>query len=279
MKECPKCKTAHTQKGIYCSRGCANSRIFTEESKQKKRQSAIRARERGAYKDIKPKLRSNFCIVCNTQHSKKTKTCSRKCYLQLATDNALKQNRHGGGKKGVYKGFALDSTYELAYLIYHLDHNIPIKRSSLKIKYTYKDTERIYNPDFEVDSMIIEIKGFFSKQAKEKITQANAQGYDIMIVDSSSIRPYIQYVEDKYNVKNALHILYEDKEEILCKHCNEKFAPKTNKVKYCSLSCGAKHRKLSESSKKRISNSLKGNKHSDTAKQKMKDAWILRKSK
>jgi len=37
MKNCPKCNTAHNKPGTFCSRKCSNSRVFTEESKQKKR--------------------------------------------------------------------------------------------------------------------------------------------------------------------------------------------------------------------------------------------------
>jgi hypothetical protein len=37
MKECPKCKSFHTKPGTYCSRKCANSRTFSEETKEKKR--------------------------------------------------------------------------------------------------------------------------------------------------------------------------------------------------------------------------------------------------
>jgi len=36
MKICPKCGDEHQKKGVYCSRPCANSRIFTEEAKRKK---------------------------------------------------------------------------------------------------------------------------------------------------------------------------------------------------------------------------------------------------
>jgi hypothetical protein len=40
----------------------------------------------------------------------------------------------GRGKKGWYKGFFCDSSYELAYLIYCLDHQINIKRNTEKRK-------------------------------------------------------------------------------------------------------------------------------------------------
>lgn len=36
MKICPKCKSEHTMSGVYCTRKCANSRSFSEESKNKK---------------------------------------------------------------------------------------------------------------------------------------------------------------------------------------------------------------------------------------------------
>jgi hypothetical protein len=36
MKTCPKCNVLHEKKGIFCSRTCANSWIFSEEAKLKK---------------------------------------------------------------------------------------------------------------------------------------------------------------------------------------------------------------------------------------------------
>jgi hypothetical protein len=36
MKQCPKCKTEHSKSGTFCSRTCANSREFSDESKRKK---------------------------------------------------------------------------------------------------------------------------------------------------------------------------------------------------------------------------------------------------
>jgi hypothetical protein len=36
MKECPKCNNEHSKSGVYCSRRCANSRTFTEESRRRK---------------------------------------------------------------------------------------------------------------------------------------------------------------------------------------------------------------------------------------------------
>jgi hypothetical protein len=41
MKVCPKCNSSHNKPGIYCSRKCANSRVWSDESK-KKRSDALK---------------------------------------------------------------------------------------------------------------------------------------------------------------------------------------------------------------------------------------------
>lgn len=39
MKKCPKCSKKHDNKGKFCSRSCANSRTWTKDDKEKKRES------------------------------------------------------------------------------------------------------------------------------------------------------------------------------------------------------------------------------------------------
>ena len=41
MKICPKCNSEHEKEGKYCCRSCANSRVFSEESKEKKRKANV----------------------------------------------------------------------------------------------------------------------------------------------------------------------------------------------------------------------------------------------
>jgi Zn finger protein HypA/HybF involved in hydrogenase expression len=41
MKICPRCNIKHEKSGKFCSRSCANSRKFSEESKLKKRKSGL----------------------------------------------------------------------------------------------------------------------------------------------------------------------------------------------------------------------------------------------
>lgn len=41
MKTCPKCGSTHEKTGNFCSRKCGNSRVFSQESNEKKRKSAL----------------------------------------------------------------------------------------------------------------------------------------------------------------------------------------------------------------------------------------------
>lgn len=100
----------------------------------------------------------------------------------------------GGGKKGVYKGFYCESSWELAFVIYHLDHNIPLKRCELELGYEYEGKIHKYYPDFEVGNEIYEIKGYMDKKAKAKA----AKYPDIIILDENKIKPYVDYARKTY---------------------------------------------------------------------------------
>lgn len=45
MKECPKCNKQHQKNGMFCSRACANSRVWNKSDKTKKSLSAKKAYE------------------------------------------------------------------------------------------------------------------------------------------------------------------------------------------------------------------------------------------
>jgi len=100
----------------------------------------------------------------------------------------------GRGKKGWYKGIFCDSSWELAFVIYHIDHNIPIKRCEEKLQYEMNGKIRKYLPDFVVNDKIVEIKGWKDESAliKEQCFP------EITIIDKNGIIPYIEYVVNKY---------------------------------------------------------------------------------
>lgn len=109
----------------------------------------------------------------------------------------------GRGKKGWYKGFFCDSSWELAYVIYCLEHNIKIVRNTEKRQYTWKNRVKNYIPDFIVEGSLVEVKGYKTEQWLAKI-KANP---DVKVLYEQELKPVLDYVKNKYG-KNFID-LYE----------------------------------------------------------------------
>lgn len=104
----------------------------------------------------------------------------------------------GHGKKGWYKGIFCDSTWELAYVIYCLDHNVNIERNKQLFDYEYNGEVHKYLPDFVVEGQLVEVKGWKDQKWKAKEKKFN----NIKIIDKNEIQKYIDYVKQKYNCKD-----------------------------------------------------------------------------
>lgn len=100
----------------------------------------------------------------------------------------------GRGKQGRFKGIWCDSSWELAYVIYSLDHLIPIQRATMYRYYEWQGKIKKYYPDFEVNGKIVEIKGYDSPQWQAKIS-ANP---DIVVLYYSDLKPILDYVINTY---------------------------------------------------------------------------------
>lgn len=111
----------------------------------------------------------------------------------------------GRGHKGIYKGIYCDSSWELAFVVYYIEHNMFIKRCDERREYIYNGEKRIYLPDFITDNGIIEIKGYSTKQWQSKLKQ----NPDINVLYEDDMKIYIEYVENKYG-KKFWEILYEN---------------------------------------------------------------------
>lgn len=103
----------------------------------------------------------------------------------------------GRGKQGWYKGIYCDSSWELAFLVYYLDHNKNIKRCEERREYIFNNEKHTYIPDFITDDGIIEIKGYKTQQWKSKLEQ----NPDIKVLYEDDIKPYLNYVIEKYGDK------------------------------------------------------------------------------
>jgi len=112
----------------------------------------------------------------------------------------------GRGKKGWYKGYWCDSSWELAWIIYNLEHGRKFSKNTKKFSYIYKGKVKNYIPDFLIDDgTYVEVKGYFTEQVSEKVKQFP---YSIEIFDFKKMKPIIEYVKEKYG--NDFIKLYEE---------------------------------------------------------------------
>jgi len=109
----------------------------------------------------------------------------------------------GIGKSGWYKGFYCDSSWELAFVIYNLDHNIPFKRNKEKFEYIFEGKKRNFIPDFIMgNGEFLEIKGYKTEQWEAKLKQFNKP---LIILYEKEIKKYLDYVYKKYG-KNFIEV-------------------------------------------------------------------------
>lgn len=113
----------------------------------------------------------------------------------------------GRGKKGWYKGYWCDSSWELAWVIYNLEHGVQFTRNEEKFKYLKEGTEHHYIPDFKMNECFIEIKGYDSDDWQNKLEQFP---HDLKILYKSEMDPILKYVRSKYG-KNFVRLYTESK--------------------------------------------------------------------
>lgn len=75
------------------------------------------------------------------------------------------------GKKGWYCGYWCDSIWELAWVIYQLDHGLVFVKNTVRFQYTYGNKLRNYIPDFFIPATntYVEIKGYRSVNELKEI--------------------------------------------------------------------------------------------------------------
>lgn len=133
------------------------------------------------------------------------KTHPQSLETRTKISQSAKQNKSSGGvrtgagrgKKGWYKGYWCDSSWELAFVIYQLEHNIVFARNTASFDYIYKGKWHKYFPDFIIDKTYYEIKGYKSAQWNAKVEQFPVNT-PLEILDKITIQPYLQYAINKY---------------------------------------------------------------------------------
>lgn len=144
----------------------------------------------------------------------------------------------GRAKTGYYKGIYCGSTYELAWVIYQIDHGKEFSR----FEGCVKDGDVAYFPDFLQDGKIIEIKGYESiEKVAIKTAVANKNGYDVIVLRRDDLRQEFDWVFSQYGRDlPSLYDEYSPKYTYTCFGCGVNFGKnrrsKYEKV-YCSRSC------------------------------------------
>lgn len=147
------------------------------------------------------RIKSKFCCDEHMKLSRHNKLSEihKNSKLGGYHPNSIKKHHHG-----VYKGINCDSSWELAFVVYCLEHNISIKNCKETRTYTINGKTKRYFPDFVInENEIIEIKGYYDINAKAK----HEQNPDIKIYFKQEIKPMLEYATSKYG-KNFWEVLY-----------------------------------------------------------------------
>lgn len=207
----------------FCSTFCSHSRIQTEKTKNKIKKSI-------KHFNILNKKAKNAkydkCVICGKEFELKaylrkngkliyshSKTCSKECHSKLLSIKNKEANNGGyreGSfcskyKYGKYKSIKCDSSWELAFVVWNIEHGQQIKRCQEIRKYILNGIERKFYPDFLVnDKDIYEIKGIINEESNAK----QEFNKDVKFLYAKEMKPYLDYCINKYG-KNFTEVLYE----------------------------------------------------------------------
>ena len=219
---CGKIMTDFYGSGRFCSQSCANSRKHSQETKEKI-SMGVKTSDIVINHTLKKENIENYnknpkyCIICNNiipYELRYRQTCCDECCTQYRsiqlkgkTGGYIENSGNLYFHKGYYKGIYCDSTYELVYVIYNLDHNIKFKRCKRVYDYKYQEKTHKYHPDFELeDGTLIEIKGYITDNLKAKI--ASVKDRHLKVLYKKDLEYAFKYVEENYKY-NQLKDLYD----------------------------------------------------------------------
>jgi hypothetical protein len=265
-KICENCGVEHSggyASGRFCSSKCSHSFVSNMDRQAKnKKVSDIMKRKMaaglqiGAVKVNNDSVVENICPICGAHYYTrqfarrlKNATCSSECAVILRVqsykNNVSKlvggyRKGSGRGKSGWYKGYWCDSSYELAYVIYNLEHSIIFTRNTEVFEYTWNSETHTYCPDFVKDGTLIEIKGYETEQTKMKYASVHKP---LTILQKKNMKEIFTYVEEKYG-KDYINLYDGNPHNKLtgnCQFCGKECKSKST---YCSRSCAMKANRL-----------------------------------
>jgi hypothetical protein len=220
VKFCKQCGKQIANHKTFCNSSCAaifNNKERGARSEETKRKIGQTLKERAIklnaehaeqIKELPVVFR--VCECCGNEFEVKrttknrltrTKFCSEECRNKFLSD--INKEMGSGGfregsvknyKSGWFNGIHCDSSWELAFLIWHKDHNIDVRRCDETRYYTINKEEHKFFPDFVVRDKIYEIKGINDDVNKAK------QEYnpDVVFLYRDDVEKYIKYAKETY---------------------------------------------------------------------------------
>ena len=238
---------------MYCSRSCANSRNFSEETNLKKSISAktsikavLATKNLNRNSIGKDSRCRKSCQVCRKEfltYRSTQKFCSLGCSLKGRNPSGGCREGSGRSKTGWYRGYYCGSSWELAWVIYHIDHEIEFERNTEGFDYQDETGRtRKYYPDFKYPNhQYIEVKGYWSRSLSLKL---KSFPHPIDVLFKEQLASIFEYVHSKYG-KDFIK-LYEgnphNQKKNLCEICGQP----ARKI-YCSQLCSGKAVRLKRS--------------------------------
>lgn len=218
-KKCNQVMTKYWGTGTYCSASCAHGHPKSQESRDKTRETIIKEqlprRKVDQEKQYKLKLEQylqspNKCCICGKEFSyeqRNRQACDDCVNILISIKRKKYIEEHGYNlnttvksryKYGTYKDISCDSSWELAFVMYHLDHQIPFIRNKSKyFEYEFNGNTHRFYPDFIVDDTYIEIKSRYSDETDAKVASMPAS-VNFQILYEQDLQMYFDYVKDTY---------------------------------------------------------------------------------
>ena len=103
----------------------------------------------------------------------------------------------GRGKRGFYKGIYCQSSWELAYVLFCIDHKINFIRNNKYFEYTFEGKAHNYFPDFYLPdtNTYVEVKGYYDKKSQTKVEQFKGS---LQLLTAKEMKPILEYVQHTY---------------------------------------------------------------------------------
>jgi hypothetical protein len=195
----------------FCSHSCSSTYTqrngghchWSNEEKKKRSEWG----KKYAYKVPKKRI-NKICENCRKEFEthfckNNRKFCSPICRTLWFNKTGYLKGKSGGyrekagrGKMGWYKGYYCNSSWELAWVIYQIEHGLQFKRNTIGFEYQFENRNHKFYPDFILDNgEYVEIKGWITKKDEEKIKQFK---HSLKVIRGKDLKNIFDYIVNKY---------------------------------------------------------------------------------